>query len=442
MRELVLRDDDRLLVLAPHPDDETLAAGGVIGEAIRRGLPVRVVFFTNGDSNVWSFMVYRKRPVLKPSSVLRMGRLRREEALAAGGKLGLRAEDLVFLGYPDYGTVKILLEHWRDRPPLESETTRADRVPYEHARTFGAPYSGESILRDLEAVIAEFRPTKIFVSHPFDHNHDHRTLYVFTRVALWDLAGEVNPELWPCLVHFERWPQPRGMHPDLPLLPPGELENRAEWYRFPLDGEAVRAKEAALECHRSQLSYARKYLEAFVRTNELFGRISDVSIAAPAAASPRAEGSGDAGVSLGTGWDLGGAPAGEEPETVAPVEVLRHSVLLEDDRLRLTVRYRRRVSDEPFWIELFGYRKGVPFAEMPKIRVRVHGTGCRAYDLGRRLPKGSVEAERVPDGIRISVPLAVLGRPDRIITSCRSYHDRIALDWTPWRILWLKEPPK
>ena len=31
---LLLGDDERLLVLAPHPDDEVLAAGGVIQEAL------------------------------------------------------------------------------------------------------------------------------------------------------------------------------------------------------------------------------------------------------------------------------------------------------------------------------------------------------------------------------------------------------------------------
>src|SRR6266540_3581596 len=51
---LDLRDDDRILVLAPHPDDEVLGTGGVLREASRRRLPLRVVFLTSGDSNEWS----------------------------------------------------------------------------------------------------------------------------------------------------------------------------------------------------------------------------------------------------------------------------------------------------------------------------------------------------------------------------------------------------
>jgi hypothetical protein len=42
---------DRLLVIAPHCDDETLGAGGTIAQARRQGLAVRVVFMTNGDGS-------------------------------------------------------------------------------------------------------------------------------------------------------------------------------------------------------------------------------------------------------------------------------------------------------------------------------------------------------------------------------------------------------
>ncbi len=41
---LALQDADRIMVLAPHPDDEALSAGGLLQEALARKLPVRVVF--------------------------------------------------------------------------------------------------------------------------------------------------------------------------------------------------------------------------------------------------------------------------------------------------------------------------------------------------------------------------------------------------------------
>src|SRR5436309_73025 len=39
----------RLLVVAPHPDDEVLAAGGLIHHVVSIGGQVRVVYLTDGD---------------------------------------------------------------------------------------------------------------------------------------------------------------------------------------------------------------------------------------------------------------------------------------------------------------------------------------------------------------------------------------------------------
>ena len=40
---------DRIIVFAPHSDDETLACGGMLALAARNGARVRVVLLTNGD---------------------------------------------------------------------------------------------------------------------------------------------------------------------------------------------------------------------------------------------------------------------------------------------------------------------------------------------------------------------------------------------------------
>jgi len=54
-----LNSDDRIMVLAPHPDDESIGCGGIIQQAVAMKLPVRIVWLTNGDNNEWSFIVYR-----------------------------------------------------------------------------------------------------------------------------------------------------------------------------------------------------------------------------------------------------------------------------------------------------------------------------------------------------------------------------------------------
>ena len=46
---LVVDRDTRLLVFAPHPDDEVLAAGGLIQQVREAGGIVHVVYVTSGD---------------------------------------------------------------------------------------------------------------------------------------------------------------------------------------------------------------------------------------------------------------------------------------------------------------------------------------------------------------------------------------------------------
>jgi N-acetyl-1-D-myo-inositol-2-amino-2-deoxy-alpha-D-glucopyranoside deacetylase len=50
---LALAGSDRLLILAPHPDDESIATGGLIQVARGVGAAVRVIVLTDGDNNPW-----------------------------------------------------------------------------------------------------------------------------------------------------------------------------------------------------------------------------------------------------------------------------------------------------------------------------------------------------------------------------------------------------
>lgn len=103
----MISPNDRIMILAPHPDDETLCTAGVIQQALALGIPIRVVFFTYGDNNEWSFVVYRKRLTVGSKAVEGMGQVRHDEAIKATGILGLAPEQVTFLGYPDFGTLQI-----------------------------------------------------------------------------------------------------------------------------------------------------------------------------------------------------------------------------------------------------------------------------------------------------------------------------------------------
>ena len=266
----MLGPQDRVLILAPHPDDETLCTGGIIQQALALGLPIHVVFLTYGDNNEWSFVKYRKKVTVGSKAVEGMGLVRHEEAVKATGVLGLKPEQLSFLGYPDFGTLQIWEKHWGARPAFRSMFGRMTAVVYPNAYRPGAEYRGDDVLKDLTAIIGDFKPTKIFLSHPADHNPDHQALYLFARVALWDLALETQPELHPFLVHYPKWPRHQGLNPTWQLNPPPELVDVIPWQSNALTPDETQRKITAIQCHATQYAVSEKFLKSFLRNNELF----------------------------------------------------------------------------------------------------------------------------------------------------------------------------
>ncbi|MFH0791117.1 MAG: PIG-L family deacetylase [Candidatus Omnitrophota bacterium] len=273
-----LKKDDRILILAPHPDDETIGCAGIIQQAVKAGSDIHVVYLTNGDHNELAFIVYEKRLVFKKSGFIYMGRKRQAEAVKAVKSLGLNENNLIFLGYPDFGTFTIFKDFWQTNKPFKDILTRISSVPYIEDFSYGAPYTGESILADLERVLKLYRPNKIFVSHPADVNADHKALYLFLEVALSDLSKLLpRPKIYPYLIHCSGWPLPRHYHPELPLLPPGKfLNSQIQWFKYELNQEQLNKKYQAVLCHASQVKSSAFYLFSFVRKNELFGDYHEV----------------------------------------------------------------------------------------------------------------------------------------------------------------------
>ena len=105
----------RLLVFAPHPDDESLGTAGLIQHVLARGGQVRVVFATDGDNNPWPQRYLERRWRLSIRDRQRWGTRRRDEALAALQTLGVVADDAVhFLHWPDQGLAHLLAERRHD----------------------------------------------------------------------------------------------------------------------------------------------------------------------------------------------------------------------------------------------------------------------------------------------------------------------------------------
>ncbi len=80
------------LVLAPHPDDESLGCGGLIARAVASGRAPLVVVLTDGAGS---------HPGSAAYPAARLAAVREAETLEAVRQLGLGPERVVFLGEPD-----------------------------------------------------------------------------------------------------------------------------------------------------------------------------------------------------------------------------------------------------------------------------------------------------------------------------------------------------
>jgi len=396
---------DRILILAPHPDDELMATGGIIQKALKAKAKARVLFLTNGDHNEPAFIVYEKRLTMRKGEFIHMGQVRRKESLEALNKLGLTEKDSVFLGYPDFGTMEILLKYWGDTRPFKCMLTRISRVPYSDCLSPGAPYVGENILNDIEKVIRNFKPTKVFVSHPVDVNRDHRSLYLFLQIALWDLEGEIaKPDIFPYLVHIKGWPEPRGYHPDLELAPPDMLKSgKISWLRFELTDEEIRMKHDAMECYKSENEYNPTYLFTFARKNELTGNYPVIKLSKE-----------DAWRNVGT--------------------TLAYARKGDDLFIRLALKNKR---DKNLGISIFllGYRKDLAFFKMPKLAIDMGLNGLSVKNRKQKIIGGKVQLTEEGNSLILKIPLSLLNDPVYILACAKAGTIVLPFEDTAWRII-------
>jgi LmbE family N-acetylglucosaminyl deacetylase len=143
------------LVLAPHPDDETLGCGAVILRKIAAGTPVTVVVFADGRHS-------HRSVHLTPAGV---GALRHAEMVEAGRRLGLPAESLRQLGFED----RMLTGH------------------------------EDELVEVIKGLVAELRPEEVYVTGAFEPHPDHSAL---GRAARRALAQSDRP---PALMEYPIW---------------------------------------------------------------------------------------------------------------------------------------------------------------------------------------------------------------------------------------------
>ncbi|MGQ9456177.1 MAG: PIG-L deacetylase family protein [Armatimonadota bacterium] len=271
--------NDVVVVVAPHCDDETLGCGGLLATAKRNGARVRVVIVTNGDGYRIGLVRRYGKIRVTPAMCIKYAYDRQKETLKALKILGIDAGDVTFLGYPDRGISALWNEYWSGDTLYMSHTTNTNRSPYRNSFTQNVPYCGESLMGDLQKILAQEKPTLLYAPHPFDDHPDHYTTYCFVAAAVRQLQLEQASlasriKLFTYLVHRGDWPVPRGDYANELLAPPSALSRGdTKWLSLPLDSEITKVKRAAIKCYKSQTVIEKGFLMSFARRNEIFGEL-------------------------------------------------------------------------------------------------------------------------------------------------------------------------
>jgi LmbE family N-acetylglucosaminyl deacetylase len=260
---------DRVLVFAPHCDDETLGAGGYIAKAVQNQANVEVVMVTNGDGHRFSTIEEFKKLYPTSQDYINSGYKRQDESKRALATLGL-TKNIIFLGYPDGGIGSLFNRNWQST--YRSPFTKTGTSPYQDNFRDGVTYQGVNLYNDIVKILTDFNPTVVIFPSADDAHPDHKATNWFVEKALTD-----NPSLkvqkYYYLVHYRRFPNPGGLHLDRYLMPPANLINLGTvWGKFDMDQSLQALKVKAIKQYTSQIAVPtlRTLMEGFMRQNELF----------------------------------------------------------------------------------------------------------------------------------------------------------------------------
>ena len=272
--EPLITKETRLMVFSPHPDDESLGAGGLVQRVLETGGSVQVVFMTNGDG--FPEAVEMGGHISNPTAkdFREYGEDRMEESRKALATLGMKQSDILFLRFPDGGLTAL-----RPKPSgkkwetYTSPTTKEKRPSALSVRVPQAGYTGQGLQMEIERVLSDFRPNMLATTGPEDTHPDHSSTHYFVREA-WKHLSSAHPEFKPVwliyLIHYNQWPMGQGAGTWSKLTPPDDYPEKEKWIPLALTQEEATLKRKALLEYQTQMIVMGRYLLSFARANELF----------------------------------------------------------------------------------------------------------------------------------------------------------------------------
>lgn len=166
---------NRILVISPHPDDESIGCGGTLRKHITEGDSVWVIFLTSGE---------RGGHGMSPEETKRV---REEEAKAAAIILGY--EHLEFWNIPN-GKLEITL----------------------------------NVVEQLREKVESWKPHFIYVTHDNEMHPEHKAAAGIVREAIKNIAGF---EIEPIVFMYEVWTPLQDMDHIVDITPYVDIKRKA-----------------------------------------------------------------------------------------------------------------------------------------------------------------------------------------------------------------------
>ncbi len=141
------------MILAAHPDDETLGCGGTIARKVKQGFKVIIVVLTRGEKLFQVMLDIQESP--SPDEV---ANIRRAETTRAVGILGVPEENLVFLDFGD-----ATLDQHKD-----------------------------AAVKKVIALLEEYTPAELYYLNENEHHPDHRASNQIAREACVRVAAGIQ----------------------------------------------------------------------------------------------------------------------------------------------------------------------------------------------------------------------------------------------------------
>lgn len=171
--------DKRVMFLVPHEDDDLNLMSGVLDAYVHYGSTVYPVFVTNGD-------------------YFGIGQTRIKEALSVMERIGIPAENVIFLGYGD--------QYPEDTPHIYNSRPEQLRTSYTgFTATYGIDthppfrdgrdYTAQNFFQDIHDVIWTYKPDVLFCSD-YDNHADHRSVCLAFEKVMGQLLKE-HPDYRP-----------------------------------------------------------------------------------------------------------------------------------------------------------------------------------------------------------------------------------------------------